>query len=107
MVVGELSTQLLVQAALDHGITRVITELVSNRYGSELYKISPPSALIVRAFIDILCELKKEHDVLCLGIQNRVDHTLTANPAADYCLGSEDELLVIAGTRPDLTTNPA
>jgi voltage-gated potassium channel len=55
IVVGELSTNLLVQAALDHGITHMITELVSNRYGSELYKIELPSSLVGLTFFLKLC----------------------------------------------------
>ena len=38
IVSGELSTNLLVRASLDHGVTQIITELVSSRFGSEIYK---------------------------------------------------------------------
>ncbi|MFC1815131.1 hypothetical protein ACFL0M_04135 [Thermodesulfobacteriota bacterium] len=51
IVVGELSTNLLVQAALEHGITRMISELVCTRYGSDLYKISVPESMRGRHFL--------------------------------------------------------
>jgi voltage-gated potassium channel len=102
IVVGELSTNLLVQAALDHGITQMITELVSNRYGNELYKIEPPSSLVGRTFFEVMSELKKNHDILCLAVENKGDHKLIANPDADYRIGAEDELVVIATARPEL-----
>ena len=102
IVVGELSTNLLVQAALDHGITQMITELVSNRYGSELYKIEPPSSLVGRTFFEVMSELKKNHGILCLAVENKADHKLIANPDASYKIGSEDELVVIASERPQL-----
>lgn len=102
IVVGELSTNLLVQAALDHGITHLITELVSNRYGNDLYKIEPPSSMVGRTFFEVMCELKKGHGILCLAVANKVDHKLIANPDADYRIAAEDELVVIATERPEL-----
>ena len=103
IVVGELSTNLLVQAALDHGITHMITELVSNRFGNELYKIEPPSSLMGLTFFEVMCELKKNHGILCLAVENRGSRKLIANPDAGYRLGLEDELVVIATTRPELS----
>lgn len=102
IVVGELSNNLLVQAALDHGITRMITELVSNRYGNDLYKIEPPSFLVGQTFFDAMCELKKRYGILCLGVENKVDHKLIANPDGEYRLNDKDELVVIAPERPNL-----
>lgn len=102
IVVGELSTNLLVQAALDHGITQMITELVSNRYGNELYKIEIPSSLVGQTFFEVMSELKKNHGILCLAVENKGDHKLMANPDADYRIGAEDELVVIATKRPEL-----
>ncbi len=103
IVVGELSTNLLVQGALDHGITQMVTELVSNRYGNVLYKIAPPSNLIDRSFIEVMNELKRNHDVLCVGVENKVDHKLIANPDSGYVLKAEDELVVISSERPKLS----
>jgi len=103
IVVGELSTNLLVQAALDHGITRMITELVSNRYGNQLYRIQPPPSFVGRSFFEVMSDLKRNHDILCLGVENKVDHRLVANPDADYQLGAEDELVIIASQRPKLS----
>ncbi|MBW2166323.1 MAG: NAD-binding protein [Deltaproteobacteria bacterium] len=102
IVVGELSTNLLVQAALDHGITHMITELVSNRYGSELYKVELPSSLIGLTFFEVMCKLKKNHGLLCVAVEKKGTHKLIANPDADYQLSAEDELVVIATNRPDL-----
>ena len=102
IVVGELGANLLAQAALDHGITHMITELVSNRHGSELYKIDAPASLVGRSFLDVMTDLKKNHGVLCLGVENKADHKLIANPDAEYSIGPEDQLVVIALERPSL-----
>lgn len=103
IVVGELSTNLLVQAVLDPGVTHIVTELVSNRYGHELYKIDPPPSLIGRTFFEAMSELKKNHGILCLGVEKKTDNKLIVNPDADYLLGPEDQLVVIALERPELS----
>lgn len=102
IVVGELSTNLLVQAALDHGMTRMISELVSNRYGEDLYKISVPRAMIGRTFYDALCALKAENGVLCVGVGDREGRRFAANPASDTVLSEADWLYVIAADRPEI-----
>jgi voltage-gated potassium channel len=101
IVIGELSTNLLVQAALDHGITRMVTELVSNRYGNEVYKIKLPSAMVGWTFFDVMCELKKSQNILCLGVENKGDLKLNTNPDGAYRLSPEDDLIVISKSRPE------
>lgn len=102
IIVGELSTNLLVQAALDHGITRMISELVSNRYGEDLYKIGLPSYLADKDFFSVMCELKKKHNILCIGIEDKSGKNLVANPDAGYTLKTDDHLIVIAKDRPEI-----
>lgn len=103
VVAGELSTNMLVQATLDHGITRMITELVSNRYGNELFKIEIPAGYEGRTFFETLCELKQQHDIICLGVEDKSGNNLVANPDSGYLLGPDDRLVVIAEKRPDFT----
>lgn len=102
IVVGELSTNLLVQAALDHGITRMISELVSKRFGEDIYKVCLPAHLKGQTFFTVMCELKKQHSILCMGIEDRTGKKFIANPDNDYILADEDRLIVIASKRPDL-----
>ena len=101
IIVGELSTNLLVQAALDHGITRMISELVSNKYGENLYKIELPSYLTEKDFFSVMCELKKQHNMLCVGIEDKSGQNLVANPDTSYRLKADDHLIVIAKDRPE------
>lgn len=100
IVVGELSTNLLVQAALDHGITRMVSELVSNRYGEDLYKIPIPGGMAGQTFYDAMCRLKKDHNVLCIGVEDSEGKNLKANPGNDYVLNETDLLIVISTERP-------
>ncbi len=103
IVVGELSTNLLVQAALDHGITRMISELVSKRFGEDLYKIKLPSRFVGHTFFEAMCELKQSHEVLCLGLEDKTGKKFIANPGKNHKLQEEDRLIVVADERPNLT----
>jgi len=103
IVVGELSTNLMVQASLDHGITHMVTELVSNRYGSQLYKVGIPDSFVGQTFFDVMCRMKNELGILCLGVEKKKDNRLITNPEAEFRLSREDELVVIATSRPELS----
>jgi len=103
IVSGELSTNLLVQSALDHGITRMITELVSNRYGDELYKITVPPYLVGSPFLKVMTMLKEDHDVLCLGLERGEDGKLIPNPEKDRTVEASDHLVVISDKRPRIS----
>lgn len=100
IVVGELSTNLLVQASLDHGITRMVSELVSKRYGEDLYKMPVPADLAGKPFYEVMCDLKKSHNVLCIGVEDLEGKNLKANPGNDYMLNKTDLLIVISQDRP-------
>lgn len=100
VIVGELATNLLVQAALDHGVTRIISELVSNRYGEEIYKINLPDRFINQTFFEAMCELKKKRNILCIGIENNGAKKFIANPNHDYKISNGDKMIIIAQHRP-------
>ncbi|MDR4506035.1 MAG: ion channel [Candidatus Scalindua sp.] len=102
IVVGELSSNLLVQAALDHGITQIITELVSNQFGSALYKIPAPENIIGQRFVDALTFLKSEHNAITLAVASLGEKKFMANPDMDYIVRAGDQLVVIAQERPHL-----
>ncbi len=100
IVIGELSSSLLVQAALDHGITRIITELVSHRFGNSLYKILPPESLVGRRFIEVLATLKEEHNVIVLAVESQDTNNFLSNPPVSYTIKADDRLVIISEHRP-------
>ncbi|MGE0084251.1 MAG: TrkA family potassium uptake protein [Desulfococcaceae bacterium] len=102
IVSGELSTNMLVQAALDHGITRMISELVSKRCGEDIYKVELPAELKEKTFFEAMCRLKENQGILCMGVEDSSGRKFIANPDKDYVLKSGDQLIVIASQRPHL-----
>jgi voltage-gated potassium channel len=103
IVAGELSTNLLVQASLDHGVTRVVSELVSNRFGMELYKIKVPKSLITKTFYEAMCQLKSEYGILCIAAEETANKKFLANPDNEYVLKETDNLFIISPERPRIS----
>jgi voltage-gated potassium channel len=100
IVESDFVAKLLGQAILDHGITRVIFELMSNRFGNQLYKVKCPSSLIGHRFNDVIRIMKSEHDAITLAVQ-RGDQFFT-NPDGTFELREGDYLIVIAERRPQV-----
>jgi len=100
IVTGGLTAKLLGQATLDHGVTRVVSELLSNKYGNQLYKIKCPEEYVGSTFNSVLAAFKDDHEGIILGIE-KVDQFLT-NPAGNTTLDSDDYLVLIAENRPEV-----
>ncbi len=101
IIIGsELSSHLLASAARDHGISTVVSELLSSRYGNDLFLIPLPDKLIGKTFIDGLITMKKEEQATLLGIQKGTKGELITNPDAQYILSREDYLIIISKRRP-------
>lgn len=103
IIVGsELSSHLIASATLDHGISRVISELLSSCYGNELYTLPVPEKLVDQRFLNVLVAMKQEHQSTVLGIQKGKGGELITNPDIDYQVTSQDYLVLISRERPTL-----
>ena len=100
IVTGGLTAKLLGQATLDHGVTKIVSELLSNKYGNQLYKLKCPEEYVGTTFRSLLDTFKNEHDGIVVGIE-KVDHLLT-NPSGDVVLDKDDCLVLIAEKRPEV-----
>lgn len=99
IVSSELNSHLIASAASDHGISRIISELLSSRYGNELYSMPAPKELVGELFIDAFVKMKKEQNTTVFGIQKGQGGTFTSNPDAEYVIAEGDYLLVISKDR--------
>jgi len=98
IVTGGLTAKLLGQATLDHGVTKVVSELLSNKYGNQLYKLKCPEKYKGLTFKTVLAQFKDEHECIILGIEKT--NKLLTNPSSDVVLESDDYLILIAEKRP-------
>ena len=99
IVSGELSTNLLVRASLDHGVTQIITELVSSRFGSEIYKTVPPQDCVGRSFLEVLTKLKTDRNIIVLAVESAQQGRFLANPPNSYIIDERDRLIVVGKDR--------
>jgi voltage-gated potassium channel len=102
IVIGQLSTRLMVQGALDPGIPHLVEELVSNRFGNDLYLVDLPASLAGKTFLEALTYIKQEHAALVLGISDSKGQMIT-NPEADRIISRKDRLVLVAARRPEFS----
>lgn len=100
IIVGsELSTRLIASAAIDHGISRVVSELLSTQYGNELFSIPLPDGLVGDTFLDVFTMMKRERQTIVLGVLKKNNGEHVANPPSDYIFEKDDRLIVISNDR--------
>lgn len=100
IVSSEMSSRLLCRSAMDHGISKFYSEIITSHYGNELYKVPLPQGYAGKTFDDLFIDLRKKHNAILLGVE-RIGNVIT-NPDQDYSLASGDNILVIAHNRPEL-----
>lgn len=100
IVSSELSSMLLAQEALNHGITKVVADLLSFQDGNQLYKIPLPKSQIGKPFIDVFIYMKQMYQSTVVAVQKASDGEVISNPPTDYHLENNDDLIVIASSKP-------
>ena len=100
IIVGsEISSRLILSAALNHSISLIVTELLCYKYGNQLDKIRVPESEIGQLFIDVLLHMKQNHQSIVVGIQQGEKGLLISNPDINYQLKADDFLIVIRPPR--------
>ena len=100
IIVGsELSSHLIASAASDHGISKVISELLSSRFGNEFYSMPLPEEMINLKFLDVFIAMKTQSNTTVLGIQKGSTGEFISNPDVNYRVSQQDNLLVISKDR--------
>jgi voltage-gated potassium channel len=103
IVNNDVTSGLLARAALDHGITRIISDWLSTDHGDELYKLAAPASAVGCSFVDVLARLKQQHGCIVIGIQRGEAGEVVSNPPPSYMLVAGDHLIVVAPERPKFT----
>jgi voltage-gated potassium channel len=101
IVSSEFSSKLISRATRDHGISKVLSELLSSRYGNDLYKIAVKTDMIGKKFIDIFTGMKRDHNSTVLALQRAVTGEMISNPAMEMRVNEGDYLIVIAEANPE------
>ena len=96
IVASEVSSHLIASSALDHGISNVVSELLSARSGSDLKKTPVPADLIGEPFIEVLTRLKRRDGTLVLAVQRGDRGQVFTNPASSFRLERGDKLVLVS-----------
>ena len=100
IVSSDLSSMLISQAALNHGISKVIYEILRSEDGNQLYKIPVPKSKIGLSFMDVLIYMKQTYQSIVLAVQKGIEGEVISNPPADYKLDNNDYLIIMATEKP-------
>ncbi len=98
IVTSRLSSRLISKAALNHGISKVVSDILSYEYGSQLYKIPLPQSEIGRNFIDAFVRMKQNYQSIIIAVQKGKEGKVISNPPSQYKLNEGDYLIVIAAS---------
>jgi voltage-gated potassium channel len=97
VVSAELTGALLASSAVTHGLSRVVTDLLTHPVGNEFYEMKAPEDVVGKTFSDALAHLKDGHDCIPMAVsKNGSDYEI--NPARDRLINENDRFLVIAQT---------
>jgi voltage-gated potassium channel len=102
IIVGsEFNSKLISRATIDHGISKVLADLLSSRLGNnDLFKIAVPESMANQSFIEIFSEMKRANNIIVLGIQKINEGEIVSNPPADYQVKGDDHLIIISEGKP-------
>jgi len=98
IVSGEYTCKLLANAALSHGISSVISELITSDEGCEIYRCRMPKDLIGKGFDYSFSYLRERHKAIPIGVMRESKPIL--NPASDFTFKEGDDIVVIADKKP-------
>lgn len=96
IVSSRLSSRLISKAALNHGISEVVSDILSYDFGSQLYKIPLPKSEVGCSFMDIFIRMKQTYQAIIIAVQKGEEGRVMSNPPSEYKLDENDYLIVIA-----------
>ncbi|MFQ5772059.1 MAG: potassium channel family protein [bacterium] len=101
IIVGnEFSSKLISRATLDHGISKVLSELLSSRFGNDLFKIPLPESMQGKNFMELFTEMKRINHYIILAVQRGNQGEVICNPPGDYQVEAGDYLILISKEKP-------
>jgi voltage-gated potassium channel len=105
IVSGEITGALLASAAVTHGISYVVNDLLTHPEGNEFYAVRPPASCLGRNVGDTLPMLKRDHNSILVGISDG-NGGYVVNPPSERVIEPMDMLLVIAEDDESLVAAP-
>lgn len=96
IVSSNVNSKLISNAAINHGVSNIVTDILSYEYGSQLYKVIVSESHIGWTFMELLVYMKEVNNSIIIGIQNGEFGEIVSNPDSNYILQNNDYLILIA-----------
>ncbi|MCB0197083.1 MAG: NAD-binding protein [Anaerolineae bacterium] len=103
VVASELSSSLIAQTTLDHGLATIISEILRTNDGSELYRVPVPPSLIGKMFKEAFITIKETHNGIVLAVYKGSQKRAIVNPPMDFVFEATDHLIIVTSERPHLS----
>jgi voltage-gated potassium channel len=94
VVSAELGGALLAGSATTHGLSRLVSDLVTHPEGTEFYRIKPPDDVVGLRFPDAMRVMKEEHDAVLVAVFDG-DGGYVINPDKSHTLQEDEDVLII------------
>jgi voltage-gated potassium channel len=95
--VSDISNLLVIQSALNPGISRFLGEILSFSEGDEVYGLGVPQSYVGRTFAELATEMVNKHNMVLMGLVS--DGRVVSQPAGCR-LGKDDKIFVLAESEP-------
>jgi voltage-gated potassium channel len=97
--VSDVTGHMLVQAALNPGVTAAYNELLSTTYGNEIYEVPVTAQMAGKTFREVSGNLFAKGYIL-IGLRVDGIREVKVNPDRNTIINGDDQLLLIAETTP-------
>ena len=102
IIIGdEFSSRLIASSAVDHGVSKVLLEFLSQTYGNALETAAVPAALAGRDFLEVFTEMKRSNSSIVVAVQR--DREVTTNPPGSFRVEPDDRLILISPAAAEAT----
>jgi voltage-gated potassium channel len=96
IVLNEFSSRLISRAAIDHGVTRLLAELLSAGTGNNIYQLNVPKEFVDKPFSEVFIGMKHHKNCIVTAIFRETENRIITNPGIDEIVQANDQLVVIA-----------
>ena len=100
LVGNDIISEMLARTSVNHGLTGIVTDLLTSGAGSEIYVVPTPPSLVGKPFDDALIQLQTSRRMILFGITRGEEIVL--NPKDPLILTRGDSLVLIAQDLPKL-----
>lgn len=99
--VAKVSNSLVVQSALNPGLSRIITDMLTFGEGEELYRLAVPPAFVGKTFTDLGTTLMQQEAMVLIGVASEDGQRIVNSHRAKYVFQEEDYIFVLAEDEPE------